>query len=216
MLKSDVWSLTPNTGLQHPSSKGLGTRKRCLESSSKHWFTTSFLQGGRWRKAMLGVWPGSNMYTKHNTRGRSEPMPGVQLQALVYYILPPRRKMPESDVEHHHAPGYYQVTSKKEGCRKAMSRVQLRTLVYNILSPRRKGAGKRCSECGLDPVCILNTTHAVDLSRCLESSSKHWFTTFFLQGGRWRKAMLGVWPGSSMYTKHYTRGRSEPMSGVQL
>ena len=27
------------------------------DANSKHWFTTSFLQGGRCRKAVLGVWP---------------------------------------------------------------------------------------------------------------------------------------------------------------
>ena len=57
----------------------LGTaHKRSTETrqvtNSKHWFTTSFLPGGRCRKAMLGVWAGHTLQAK--------------LRALVYDILP--------------------------------------------------------------------------------------------------------------------------------
>ena len=79
-------------------------------------------------------------------------MSGVQPQALVY-IFPPRRKMPESDVEHHHVPGYFQGRRVPES--------QLRTLVYNI-------------------------------GRVPESDAR---------GVAW-----------SMYSKLYTRGRSEPVA----
>ena len=81
-------------------------------------------------------------------------MSGVQPQALVY-IFPPRRKMPESDVEHHHVPGYSQVTSKEEECRIANSEHWFTT-----------SEGCRKVMLGVWPgVCIVNSTHAVDLSQ---------------------------------------------------
>ena len=90
-------------------------------SNSKHWFTTSgFPQGGRCRKAMIGVWvsvdrgsvkPRASTGLRHPASPQGEncrkAMLGVwvsvdkgnvKLQALVYDIrLSPRRKVPESD-----------------------------------------------------------------------------------------------------------------------
>ena len=43
--------ITDGTWVGIPTGTGVAT-------NSKHWFTTSFLQGGRCRKAMPGVWGG--------------------------------------------------------------------------------------------------------------------------------------------------------------
>ena len=50
-----------STGLEE------GAGKRCLESNSMHWFTTSFRLGGRCRKAMLGVWRGVCLLLRPST-----------------------------------------------------------------------------------------------------------------------------------------------------
>ena len=136
---------TPSIDLRHPFSKEDGAGKRCWEcgpaANSKHRFTTSFLQRGRCRKAMLGVWTGS------------------KLQASIYDILSPKRTVPESDAG-------------------SVDRQQTPSIDLRHPFSKEDGAGKRCWECG--PA----------------ANSKHRFTTSFLQRGRCRKAMLGVWTGS--------------------
>ena len=116
-------------------------------------------------------------------------MLGVQLEALVYDMLPLEqgagKRCSQYDSKH------WFTTSLGGRCRKAMLGVRLKALVYDIL-PLEAGAGKRCLEC----------------------DSKHWFTTSLLwnkvpeshawrttqstglrhlsSGGRCRKAMLAV------------------------
>ena len=143
---------TPSTDLRHPFSKEDGAGKRCWEcgpaANSKHRFTTSFLQRGRCRKAMLGVWTGS------------------KLQASIYDIISPKRTVPESDAG-------------------SVERQQTPSTDLRHPFSKEDGAGKRCWECGT------------------AANSKHRFTTSFLQRGRCRKAMLGVWTGSKLQAPIY-------------
>ena len=55
----------------------------------------------------------------------------------------------------------------------------------------RCGVTEVPTDLSLDPAETLHALQSANPRRA--ANSKHWFTTSFLQGGRCRKAMLGVW-----------------------
>ena len=131
-------SQTLVTGLRHTSSmEEMGQKVKLLalvydirpprrKSNSSHWFTIPSLQGGNGPESQTLVASLRHPSSKEK----------VKLFALVYDILPPRKKWAGKS----NSPniGLRHPSSKEEIGRK----VKLLVLVYNVLPPRRKCVGK--------------------------------------------------------------------------
>ena len=132
------------------------------QTPSTDWFTTSFLQGGRCQKAVLGVcsvgwWSLACCSPSHGRRYRSmalvavtggrTPTPSTGLRHPSFF--PSRRKVPESG-------------KRCLECGSNSNSKHWFTTSF-LLSFKEEGAGKRYLECGSN------------------TNSKHWFTTSFLQ-----------------------------------
>ena len=138
----------------------------------------------------------------------------VRLPALVYDILLPKRKKPESDAWSVHASetpntGLQHTSSKEQDAGKrclecARESGRLEALAHNILPLKRKvqDAGKRCLVCARESDSKRSLRHTFFKEedagkRCLEyareSNSQHWFTTYFLQRGRYEVPESDAW-----------------------